>query len=550
MIFAYPFNGQYTGKLGVNATNLQAFVNVAKANYRWQILSKTGKWVNITSKSKYRDKYGWPTRDCKWIWDNRPFGEWWNKPDYYYISKMNGVYKGRFYGKAILQNGGGIWTIENQKYHSSTNITTFDLIIPKAPLHPNMNYGIVILNFLNTRRYPGGKTGTGIYRFRLICPGYALNTKKIFRTSYLKAYKIAEFSAIRFMPVMDINNNVAWSKTGPITQNWDSRIKSKNAYAGSIGWPWEYAIRLCNDTDMNMWINIPVAADDNYIYNLAKLLKKNLNPKLNIYIEYSNELWNWGFLQYSWNKARAVQDVKEGDKYLLNYDHIQNQKYCQEVWAQRRVAGRLKEIISIFGKVFGRNEINKRIRGVLAGQTANPDGFFIAGRLSGMLKYLKDTGTNPFDWIYAIAITDYYGDSAAHGAKGTESDTVNQILKSMKQSIAQQLTHRKRVIVLAEKYKLTGGAFAYEAGPDTGGGSTVNLKNRILAIFVPEQKNIYIENFSKYWWNLGGGLAMQFALANPYSRWGTYGLTNDVKNLNTSLFRAVYELVGEKINEY
>lgn len=34
-------------------------------------------------------------------------------------------------------------------------------------------------------------------------------------------------------------------------------------------------------------------ADDDYVTNLAVLIKQNLNPNLNAYIEYSNEVWNW-----------------------------------------------------------------------------------------------------------------------------------------------------------------------------------------------------------------------------------------------------------------
>jgi hypothetical protein len=34
-----------------------------------------------------------------------------------------------------------------------------------------------------------------------------------------------------------------------------------------------------------MWINVPAHATDDYISQLAALLRKNLNPDLNIYVE-------------------------------------------------------------------------------------------------------------------------------------------------------------------------------------------------------------------------------------------------------------------------
>ncbi len=33
--------------------------------------------------------------------------------------------------------------------------------------------------------------------------------------------------------------------------------------------------------------------DDTYVANLAALVKQNLNENLNVYVEYSNEVWNW-----------------------------------------------------------------------------------------------------------------------------------------------------------------------------------------------------------------------------------------------------------------
>ena len=42
----------------------------------------------------------------------------------------------------------------------------------------------------------------------------------------------------------------------------------------------------------DLWINIPGHADDDYIVNLAKLLKATVDPSLFIYYEYANEVWN------------------------------------------------------------------------------------------------------------------------------------------------------------------------------------------------------------------------------------------------------------------
>ena len=81
------------------------------------------------------------------------------------------------------------------------------------------------------------------------------------------------------------------------TQSWSNRKLPTDAAVEAIeplnkkdGWPWEYAIQLCNQADMDMWINIPVSVDDDYIRNLAALIKATLKPNLNIYLEHSNEV--------------------------------------------------------------------------------------------------------------------------------------------------------------------------------------------------------------------------------------------------------------------
>jgi hypothetical protein len=40
-----------------------------------------------------------------------------------------------------------------------------------------------------------------------------------------------------------------------------------------------------------IWINIPAMANDDYVLNAAKLIKDNLDESVNVYVEYSNELW-------------------------------------------------------------------------------------------------------------------------------------------------------------------------------------------------------------------------------------------------------------------
>jgi hypothetical protein len=349
------------------------------------------------------------------------------------------------------------------------------------------------------------------------------------------------------MAVLGINGNIEWGKDHTRTQSWNNRKLPTDASVENIeplnkkdGWPWEYTIQLCNQADMDMWINIPVSVDDDYIRNLATLIKATLKPNLNVYLEHGNEMWNFGFLQYSWNKARAKEEVQEGNS-QYNYDQTNN----EEIWAQRRHAQKVKNIIDIFASVFGKESVNHRIRGVLAGTTPDPNGFFIVGRLPGMLDYLQAIDGDPGDYIYAISMAAYYGGNGASGEVGTADYTVDQVLGNMRVAIDHARSDRVAMVALARRFALPGGFVAYESGPDIGGGSTVNSANRIRAIRDPRQAMLYQHNFADCFWDLGGNLAMQFTLSGAYSRYGAWGLTDDLsKPDRNSLFPEVRQLIG------
>ena len=62
----------------------------------------------------------------------------------------------------------------------------------------------------------------------------------------------------------------------------------------------EVMVQLANMLGVAPWLCIPHRASDEYIAEYARLVRANLDPRLPVYLEYSNELWNWGFVQSQW----------------------------------------------------------------------------------------------------------------------------------------------------------------------------------------------------------------------------------------------------------
>lgn len=127
-------------------------------------------------------------------------------------------------------------------------------------------------------------------------------------------------SYFRFMDWLETNASpqVNWSDRRPADHafangntNWKALnvpgINDPNKY-GEIGVPWEWIIDLSNRLNVNPWINIPHAANDDYIRNVARMFagkipgQPGLNPGLKLYIEHSNEIWSSGteFAQGDW----------------------------------------------------------------------------------------------------------------------------------------------------------------------------------------------------------------------------------------------------------
>eukprot|EP00172_Hildenbrandia_rubra_P001805 Plantae.Rhodophyta-Hildenbrandia_rubra.ctg24112.p1 GENE.Plantae.Rhodophyta-Hildenbrandia_rubra.ctg24112~~Plantae.Rhodophyta-Hildenbrandia_rubra.ctg24112.p1 ORF type:complete len:370 (+),score=15.54 Plantae.Rhodophyta-Hildenbrandia_rubra.ctg24112:365-1474(+) len=268
------------------------------------------------------------------------------------------------------------------------------------------------------------------------------------------------------------------------------------------GWCWEYIVELSTILKKDIWINIHMSCDSNYVAELANFLLDNLNENINIYIENSNEVWSPTQATYGpYNKAEA-------DYYGITFD---------QSYARRTV-----ELSNWFGNVFGSGAIDSRVRVILAGQHA------YNGRSDIHLNYINDNIGEPKDYIYATSTALYFQtDSPSSNDLNTINDGMIADISNQVAN-AQTSTYRLNHINKAKDWGLVGGCTSYEGGPHVpSGGGLDNLDNLINSHRTEEMGNVLKYNYQEGWENIGGGLAMHFTLSSSYNRYGCWGLTDD-----------------------
>jgi hypothetical protein len=510
------FGTTYPGKVGVGISmgaNLP-FVDAAKTLRAFENADRT---------PAATDSQGWPTTDAMTVlWDMRPVAAWFGTIDdpEWHIPDVSGTYKCSFNGQATLSVFQGNFFTANQVYDSATNTTTFDLTVPAGADALN---NVVFISFTNTKRTAGSAVNTGFTNLKAIRPGYPIDTAQIFHTPLINAIRSAtvggigaSFSTWRTLGWVSANNTnppypqqVEWSQRklwSDATQDaWGSKLE---------GGCWESVIWLSNLAHIDPWINIPIHASDDYITQLATLFKNNLDSDRNVYVEWSNEVWNGLFWQAAYNSQMGAAQG------LGNIAH----------YAKRTV-----EISNIFKNVWGASAINTRVRVMNC--------WYGEAAFQQQMDYINSHYGPPSQFIYGIASANYL-DVRDTGV--LDYGTQQEIIDGMWAKSNSWIPYRQTCAAIASSYALPGGHCAYEGGSDTGGGSTSNLPNRIAAERSAGMGDVYLHDLLDNWFPAGGGLYMYLEVTSLYCRYGCWGLTDDVTDPDrNSKFAAVRQILGD-----
>lgn len=493
--YSYAF-----GQIGVNIGSPErggTYIDLVKENYRWNNLT-TGTSISPGEV----DLQGWPTINAQYIVDFRPVAEWFGSiddPEVYRLD-VSGTWSCSFHGQADITALGG--TVTGLIYDAGTNQTTFDFeVAPESD-------GFFLINFDNTRRTPGDPLNSGFTDFTMLRPGYA-DDANLFHTPFLALFDSLNFSSIRYMVYTNTNGSdpiypeqKSWANRKLPTDVSQVRMDATGKLDGAC---WEHVIELANRTQTDPWINIPISASSEYVNQLATLFRDELDEDLILYVESSNEVWNTapGFEQSAYNEAEALD---------LGISPIENH------------ARRTVEIADIFESVFGDGSLNNRVNVILCSHQP-----MLRWWVEPMLNYMASNFGAPSEYIAAISCQTYFSGGADEG------ESVTDILADCHTSIIDQIDDtgvdsagRVQWIETAAEWGMAKGFMSYEGGPDHGGGSIVNISNRILAERTEGMCEEMRYNLDEAFLQLGGTLAMQFTLTSSYNRYGCWGITDDV----------------------
>jgi uncharacterized repeat protein (TIGR01451 family) len=455
------WSGDVTGKGNPRSITMTSDISVtanfaANVNDKMQVGMNLGEITDWASSEAFADAFkmfrAWSTQYPGSGFDTGMANEMptdsYGWPSYLPFTDSNGVSQ---YAASILTEplAGGVYKVlvdgtGRIKFNGAVPTVTIPLskaiseppteIFLSVPAGNSLYLGLAILE---------SDVNSPVRNIRIIRPDYqSLPEVPTFQTRYLDL--LQPFGALRFVGWGKINiMNVG----SPIVTWEDRTLKETYVQTRPHGVALEYMVEAANILQRDLWICIPHKADDNYVRQSARLLRDTVGPNQKIYIEYSNETWNYA---PHYPQTVYVQDMGQA----LNLDSNR--------WTagQKYVALRSVQIWKIFQEEFG---ADARVVRVLATHTAP------TSTTDLRVAAFNDPAINP-DYMMpdVLAIAPYFGHNYTPGEIppiAPSYPTLDDILNeggTATASIAEQRSNVQRHKAIADTQGM--GLVCYEAG--------------------------------------------------------------------------------------
>ena len=359
------------------------------------------------------------------------------------------------------------------------------------------------------------------------------NSGEIFNPAFIQ--KASQWSELRYMDWGNTNNNklVTWDQRTRV----DSGSWGGNSQTSSV--PIEIMVALANKTGTDMWINIPAEADDTYVRNTLAYVRDHLASGLSVKVEYSNEVWNWGFQQasYARDKAGAMWGTDLNGNGQIDYNTAEEAKGGYLLYYGYRAA----QVAAIANDVFA-TSASGRLQNVISTQTT------YLGQEEHVLNGVKLANLGSVESLFdAYAITTYFTvDSAGQAAITAWARSGQAGIDAAFGELAKDLDHNLQIYLYQQAIAARNGLalVAYEGGLHVASYTFAEADQAAVTAFFdalskdPRMGALYtkmVEDFA----NSGGSGLVPFSDAVPSSKWGNWGTLDSIYDTSSPRYDAL-----------
>lgn len=240
--------------------------------------------------------------------------------------------------------------------------------------------------------------GNHVRNVRMLMPGTeSTYLTQPFNSAFLA--KIAPFPVLRFMwwQFVTDGNETVWQNRKKMSYYTQGSYFTNSSRPSGVAY--EYLVHLGNQQNKDIWVCVPHTADSEYVAEMAQFFKTHLDPNRKIYLEFSNEAWNYVYRVHQW--------VNQNGPSHLNHP--------------QKTAFFVKRTFDIWSSVFGA-EMSSRVIRVAACQLTLP---WVGQQ---MMAYLGQGGADAIaPAAYYILRPENYDTLEAKGASATKDDVARMI---------------------------------------------------------------------------------------------------------------------------
>jgi hypothetical protein len=212
-----------------------------------------------------------------------------------------------------------------------------------------------------------------------------------------------------------LTEELSWKKRAKLDHAVWGGNDGRTSHHKRNGAPVEVIVKLANQLKRDIWISMPHNATNEYIIELAQYFYTELDSSIKIYLEYSNEVWNSGFLGHHYAEKKGIEAGLDQD--IPDISSNRDGEYFARL---RYASQRSVELFRLWATEFGSNTDRFiRVLGTSQGDTVLSD---------QMIKHLNNKYGNYKSEIDAIAMAPYFHGCANNA--GSCEDAPKTIIKA------------------------------------------------------------------------------------------------------------------------